>query len=56
MKYNPSQKSPGKTLTNIIKVMRNMEFTTSPDSTATTPENLGTNIEKLDHELPTICS
>ena len=56
MNYNPSQKSPGKTLTKIIRVIQNIEFTKSPDITTTTLENLEGNIEQMDHELPTICS
>ena len=43
-------------LTNIIIVMRNIGFATSPDRTTVTPENHGATIDKMDHELPTICS
>ena len=56
MNSNPQHKSLGKPLTNIIRVMQKIEFTTSPDSTTTTPENLGGNIEQIYHDLPTICS
>ena len=55
MKYNPSHEFLGKTLTNIIRVMRNVEFTTSPDSTTITPENIGATIEKMARWFPTIC-
>ena len=37
---NPSNKHPGKNLTNIIRVMRNIGFTTSPDRTTITPETV----------------
>ena len=51
MKYNPSQEYLGKPLTNIIRVMRNNEFTTSPDRTTITPDNIGETIEKMDTTL-----
>ena len=54
MNYILSHEFPGKLLTNIIRVIRNIEFVTSPDSTTITPENLGATIEKMDHEFPTI--
>ena len=43
-------------MTKIIRVMKNIEFTTSPESTTTTPLNIGATIEKMAHELPTIGS
>ena len=49
MNYNTSHKSLGNT-----SKKRNIEFTTSPDSTTITPEKLGTTIEKTAHYLPTI--
>ena len=48
-------KIPWKTLTNIIRMIRNIRFTTSTECTTITLEN-GANIEKMTHELPTICS
>ena len=56
MNYNTSYKSLGKPLTKTIRVMQNTEFTKSSDSTITTPEKLGANIEQMDHDLPTIYS
>ena len=56
MKYNPSDESLGKPLTNIIRVMQNIEFTISPDITKIIPENIGGKIEQMDHDLPKICS
>ena len=56
MDYNTSHESIGKPLTNIIVVMRKVIFTTSPDITTGTPENLGGSIDKMAHELPTIFS
>ena len=55
MKSNPSHKSLGKTLTNIIRLMQNIELTTSLDSTIITPEKLWETIQKIAHGLPTIC-
>ena len=55
MNYNPPHEYLGKLLTNIIRVMQNIKFTISPDRTTVTPENIGENIEKMAHELPTIC-
>ena len=55
MKSNPSHKYLGIFLKNIIRVMQKIDFTTSPDSTTTTPENIWADIEQMDHELPTIC-
>ena len=43
-------------MTNIIRVMQNIGFTTLPDSNTITPKNLGEIIEKMDYELQTICS
>ena len=56
MKYNPSHEYLGKILTKIIRVMQNIELTTSPDRTTITPEKIGATIYKMDHKLPTICS
>ena len=39
---------------NMIRVMQNIEFTTSPDSTTISPEKLGSAIGKIAHEFPTI--
>ena len=55
MKYNPSHKYIGKLCTKIIRVIQNIEFIASPDSTTITSENLGEAIEKMARELPTIC-
>ena len=41
MHSNPSHKSLGKTLINIIRRMQNIGFTTSPDRTKIAPETLG---------------
>ena len=41
MNSNPSHESLDKTLTKIIKVMRNIGLTTSLDSTTSTPKNIG---------------
>ena len=54
--YNLPQEYNGKSLTKIIIVMQIIESTTSPDNTAITSENIGAPIDKMDHELPTICS
>ena len=56
MDYNPSHEFLGKTLTKIIRVMQNIVFTTSPDVTTITQENIGATIDQVDHEFPTICS
>ena len=56
MDYNPSHKSIGKPLTKITRVMQSIGLTTSPDSNTITPENIGETIDKMAHELPTICS
>ena len=56
MKSNPSHESLDKPLTKIIREMLNIEFTTSPERTTITPENIGAIIEKMYHKLPTICS
>ena len=56
MDYNPSHKSIGKPLKNIIRDMRKIAFATSPDSNIITPENIGANIDKMAHKFPTICS
>ena len=53
MKSNPSNKSLGKTLTKIINVMRNIGLTTALYRTTSTPEKLGSTIEKMSHDLPT---
>ena len=55
MNYNP-QKPLVKPLTKIIRVMKNIEFATSPARTTTTPENISENIEQMDNEVPTIYS
>ena len=55
MNYNPPYESLGKTLTYIIRVMRNIGFTASPDISKSTPEKLGSTIDKMAHELPAIC-
>ena len=52
----PLNESLGKTFTTIIIVMQNIRFTTSIYRTIITPEKIGSNIEKIDHELPTIYS
>ena len=49
IKSNPSHEYLGKPLTNIIRVMQNIELTTSPDSTTITPEKLGETIEQMAH-------
>ena len=49
MHYNPLDESIGKPFTNIIRVMQNIIFTTSLDSTKITPENFVATIEKMDH-------
>ena len=46
---NPSHNYPGKPLKNIIRVVQNIGFPTSPDRTKITPENIGVTIEKMDH-------
>ena len=46
MESNPSHKSFGKTLKKIIRIMQNIGFTTSLDSTTNTPEKIGATIEK----------
>ena len=51
MKYNPSHESLGKPLTKIIRVMRNIGFTPSPDRTTITPEKLGKISEQMDHDI-----
>ena len=56
MKSNTSHEFHSKTLTKIIIVMQNIEFTPSPDSTIITSENIEATIEKRDHEVPTIRS
>ena len=56
MSYNSCHKSIGRTLTKIIRMTQNIGFTASPERTTITPENIGDTIEKMDHELPTICS
>ena len=43
-------------MTSIIRVMQNIEFTTSPDSTTITPENIGETIDQMARESPIICS
>ena len=53
---NPFHKPLGETLTKIIRVMRNIGFTTSADSTTIAPGKLGATIEKNSHDLPTIWS
>ena len=45
-----------KTLINIIRVMQNIGFTTSPESTIITLEKLGGTVEKRAHEFSTIGS
>ena len=40
MKYNTSYEFLGKPLTKVISVAQNIGFTTPPDKTAITPENL----------------
>ena len=54
MYSNTSHKYIGKPLKTIIIMMQNIGFTTSPDSTTITQENIGANIDKISHELPTI--
>ena len=56
MYSNTSHKSLGKPLTNIIRVIKNIGFTTLPDSTTIAPEKLGETIEQMSHEFPTICA
>ena len=56
MDYNPSHGSIGDNLQKIIRVMRNIGFTTAPYSTTITPEKLGAAMEQMDHECPNICS
>ena len=56
MDSNPPQLTLGKTVTKIIKVMQNIGFTTSPDRTTITQENLGASIEQMAHEFQNICS
>ena len=46
MDYNPARKSLGNFLTKIIRVMQNIGFTTSQDSTTIAPENLGATVDK----------
>ena len=55
MKPDLAQESLGKTFIKIIRMMQNIEFTSSPDKTTNTPEKLGATIEKMAHDLPTIC-
>ena len=43
-------------MTNIIIVMQKIRFSTSPESTTITLENIGATIDQMYHELPTICS
>ena len=54
VEYNPEHGSLGKTLTNIIRVMQNIGFTTSPEITTSAPENIGATIGKMAHGFPTI--
>ena len=56
MDSNPSHESLGKPFTKIIIVMRNIGFTTSPEITTITLDNIGETIEKIAHEFPNICS
>ena len=56
MDYNPARKSLGNFLTKIIRVMQNIGFTTSQDSTTIAPENLGATVDKMDNYFRTICS
>ena len=56
LKFNLSHEYLGNTLTNIIIVMLKVGFNTSPYRTTSTPENLGATIEKMAHDIPTICS
>ena len=55
MYYNTLHESLGKPLIKNIRVMQNIGFTTSPNSTTSTPENLGETIDQMTHWLPTIC-
>ena len=54
MDFNKPHKYLGKNLTNIIRVIRNIGFTTSPERTIISPKKIGATIEKMDHELPNI--
>ena len=49
MYSNPLHKSIGKPLTKIIRVMQNIVFTASPDSTVMTPEKIGATIDQMAH-------
>ena len=46
MDYNPSNESLGKNFTKIVIVIRNIGFTTSPESTTITPEKFGKPLKK----------
>ena len=56
MDSNQSHESLGKPLANIIIMMRNIGFTTSPDRTTIKPESIRETIEQMEYYLPTIFS
>ena len=55
MDSNASHKYLGRYFTKTTRVMPNIGFTASPDSTKITPDNIGKTIDKLNHDFPTIC-
>ena len=53
---NPSHNSLGEPLIKIIRLIQNIGFTTSPDRTKITPENIWATIDQMGHDIPTIWS